>query len=64
MTEDERNEQIAIRKKMLAEIRRLQDVCKSTQAACEEWKERYEAEFRDHQATIEHTNKMLAEDYP
>jgi len=62
MTEDEH--QIAIRRKMLAEIRRLREVIEFLTAERDEWRERWQAERADHEATIRHTNKMLAEDYP
>ena len=64
MTEDERNEQHRVRSAMMAEIRRLRDVCRTLKAERDKWKEHYEAERADHLATLEHTNKMLAEDYP
>lgn len=64
MTEDERNEHYAYRKRMLDEIRRLRAVIAAVANERDEWKERWEAERADHEATIRHTNKMLAEDYP
>jgi len=64
MTEDERNEQLRVRSAMMAEIRRLRDVCKNLKAERDDWRSMYESERADHLATLEHTNKMLAEDYP
>jgi hypothetical protein len=64
MTEDEKDEQhaIQIRRKMLAEIRRLREVVDYLEAERDEWKDRYEAERADHEATIRNTEKLLAED--
>ena len=51
----------AYRKRMLEEIRRLRAVIAAVANERDEWKERYEAERADHEATIRHTNIMLAD---
>ena len=38
MTEDERNEQLRVRSAMMAEIRRLRDVCKNLKAERDDWR--------------------------